>query len=224
MSSRPKTHSRRQHRRWLGAATCFCGLAVAGGVATGSGGLSAGDVIPGGGPSEGQPSRLSVPETVVATGESRVAGRWLITSYTSEESASQPAGLPCLRMTLENPPRVTPMASSGFCGHLEDDFGAVSLPVVNDDGASEVMIFGVAPRAADTVELQASTQPAVRTPVRAVASAFERAKVFVLSAQRPAANAGLVAKDELGQRAARVMDASGFLERLVQLRRNLPSP
>ena len=222
MSNQTKTFSSRQHRRWFGAAIFFCGLAAAGGVASGRTQLSVGDIIPGGEASKSQPSRLSVPETVVARGESRVAGRWLITSYTSEESASQPAGLPCLRMTFENPPPVTPMASSGFCGQLEDNFGAVSLPVVNEGGASEVMIFGIAPRTADTVELQLSTEPGIRAPVRGVDSAFEGAKVFFLSAQRPAADAHLVVKNEVGQRAAGRIDASGFLERLAQVQRNLP--
>jgi hypothetical protein len=115
------------------------------------------------------------------------------------------------------------MASSGFCGHLEDNFAAVSLPVVNEDGASEVMIFGIAPPAADTVELQLSTEPGIRIPVRAVDSAFEGAKVFVLNAHRPAANADLSVRNDAGQRAASSIDASGFLERLAQVQRNLPA-
>lgn len=211
-----------RRRRWVATAVVFCGLAAAAGVAVGSSRLSVGSVITGGEASEGPPSGLAGPETIVATGESRVAGRWLVTSYTSEESASQPAGLPCLRMTLENPPAVTPMASSGFCGRLVETFGAASLPVVNEDGAAEVMIFGIAPRTADSVDLQLSTGPRIGARARVVDSSFDAARVFVLSAQRAAPNAGLSVRNRFGHRLARSIDASGFMDRLAQVQRSAP--
>jgi len=58
--------------------------------------------------------------------------------------------------------------------------------------------------------------------MQAVDSAFEGAKVFFLSAQRPATNADLSVRNEVGQRVARSIDASAFLERLAQVQRNLP--
>jgi hypothetical protein len=205
--------------RRLAVAAVLCALAT-GGVASASGVLSIGDVIPGGKASGSEPSRLAVPETVVATGESQVGGPWLVTSYSSEESASEPAGLPCLRMTLRNPPRVSPIMSSGFCGQLEDDFGAVSLPVVNRGGDSEVMIFGIAPEAGETVELRGPAGALIRTPARSVESEFEGSRVFVMTARQRVAGAELIAETRAGQRLGRAVDATGFFDRLEQVERN----
>jgi hypothetical protein len=188
------------------------GLVAAGVAGAATDALSVGDVIPGGEPSP-TAHRLSVAETVIATGVSAVGGPWRMTAYESEPSAAQPESLPCVRLVLTASPAETPVGGSGFCGELDDGFGAVSLPVVNSSGQAEVLIFGLVPELASTVELTAADRT-IRVATRDGGQSFGRGNVFVLPVATGATHGELVALDQKGDPVSQKIDASGFFDRL----------
>lgn len=122
-----------------------------------------GDILPRGAPTGGD---SLADETVVATGTSPVGGPWRITSYTSEATivdgmVTEPAGLPCIRMMLVNPGR-TPITGTGWCGDVRGGFGESALPVQDDAGRREIILFGRAPEEASVVEVRSDSGELVR--------------------------------------------------------------
>ena len=173
------------------------------GTAVASGALSNRAV----GPDEG-------PVTVLAEGASAVAGPWELRAYTSDETAAQPAGLPCLQLVLSRPPAGSPMDASGFCGELKDGFGAVSLPVVDPRGDAELLIFGLTPERSAEVRLMDDGGQVTRTSTRESPSSFSRGDVFVLVTRRAATVGKLRALDVDGRDVAQARDADGFFDQL----------
>jgi hypothetical protein len=204
-------------------ALALAGVFVAAGAAGATtGALSVGDVIPGGDPAPPPENRLSVDETVLATGAAPVAGPWRMTAYASEQSEGQPAGLPCVRLVLTNPPKGTPLAGSGFCGEVGDDFGAASLPVINSSGQAVLLIFGIAPEKAATVELAAAGGAETRTQTQDGVGDARRGDVFVLVVPPGSHQGELRWLDEKGEPGAKQLDASGFFDRLESVQRLRP--
>lgn len=134
-------------------------LVVAGAAAAATDVLSVGSVIPGGEPSGPPEHRLPVAETVVAKGSSPVAGQWRLTSHEGQGTVDngevvEPAGLPCIRLLLVNPPPGSPLDGSGYCGEVEGDFTVAAVPVFDERASrSELLLFGPAPEEATAVEL-----------------------------------------------------------------------
>jgi hypothetical protein len=99
-------------------------------------------------------------ETVVAAGTTPVAGPWRITSHASKRIVAngetvQEEGLPCVRLFLLRRPARSPFAGSGQCGAAIDGFGISSVPVMDEFGRVEVILWGRAPDDATAVELRA---------------------------------------------------------------------
>jgi len=191
-------------------------LFVVGGAAAATGTLEVGDVIPGG-QDPNPATRLEVDETVLATGVASVAGPWRVTAYESAASAGQPAGLPCIRLVLLDPPPETVTGGSGFCGELEDGFGAVSLPAINR-GEAELLILGVTPENAVAVELTGGGAERVRAKSLDGGSRSAHGNVFVLSVPPDRETGELIAIDEHGHALSKRLDATGFFDRLRALR------
>ena len=144
-------------RRSLGLATVA--LFVIGGAAVAATGvLSTGAVIPAGKPSGPPDNRKRVSQTVLAQGTSPLGGPWRMTVYGSEGvlddgDVLEPRGLPCVELTLIDPP-VTPSLASSFCGNeIPTEFMASSLGVGDGKGHGEMILFGTAPEEAESVTL-----------------------------------------------------------------------
>lgn len=162
-----------RHRRWLRRRQRAVLLALAGALlATGVAGattgiIDVGTVIQGGKP-EGPPvNRLTVNETILATGTTPNGIHWRITSFKSEGTTDngqvvEPAGLPCIRLVLSNPPAGTPLAGSGFCGEIKQDFNVAAVPIREEDGQVEVVLFGRAPAGSRGVELTTNSGKTLR--------------------------------------------------------------
>jgi hypothetical protein len=109
-----------------------------------------------------------VPETVLASGSSPIAGRWQITEFASEAIAEngkvlQPEGLPCVKLLLLDPPPGVGVVGSSQCGLPRGDLEVMSLPV--PDGASgkvEVILWGRVAQGTDAVELSADGGSPIR--------------------------------------------------------------
>jgi hypothetical protein len=207
-----RSHSRRA--RIVAAAVVATGLIAAGGVAAASGVLSTGDVIPPNDQSIPPDRRLAVEETVLATGTAPVAGPWQMTAYKSEQSAGQPAGLPCVRLVLTDPPEGTPLIGSGFCGEVGDDFGAASLPAINEVGDGQLLVFGITPTGTDRIELESPGAQAVQASVRDGGPSFTRGDVFVMALESDADQGELTAVSDDGTKSAKKIDAEGFFDRM----------
>jgi hypothetical protein len=192
-------------RRALVAIVC---AVLAGSAVAASGALSSG-AVEGDGPGT----------TVLATGEAAVAGPWQLIAYTSDESAAQPAGLPCLRLQLASPPAGSPMDASGFCGELGKGFGAVSLPVVDREGAAEVLIFGLAPEGSVAVRLKGNDGQVTDASTREVPPAFTRGDVFVFSTNRASTGGALQVLDGEDRALAPAVAADGFFDQLRAVQR-----
>jgi hypothetical protein len=189
------------------------GLSGVGAAGATTGILSVGDVIPAGEPSPGNPNQLRVDETVLAKGTASIAGPWHLTAHTSEESGGQPGGLPCIRLVLLQPPSGTPIDSSGFCGDVGQDFGAVSLPVVDGAGEAELLVLGLAPEDAATVRVRSGTGDTAQATTREGPPSFSRGDLFVLTAREIPDQGELVAVDRSGRVNAKRLDISGFADR-----------
>jgi hypothetical protein len=87
---------------------------------------------------------------VVARGSSPIGGRWRLEAYRNRHT------LPCIRLTLLEPPTGGPIAS-GHCGRFAraPGFGYSSLLVSDLNGRAEHLIFGRAPRRAAFVRMTA---------------------------------------------------------------------
>lgn len=195
----PRRH-RRLSRGRQAAGVAVLGLSVVAITATAvAGGLvSTGDVIPAGNVAAPPENRLPVEQTVLATGTSNVGGSWRLTAHKSEKSEGQPAGLPCIRLALTDPPTGTPLLSSGFCGEVIKGFGVGSLPVTNGDEA-ELLLFGIAPDDATAVEFRKSNGTASRSDTQVGPASFERGRVFVMRTTPTSEEDKVVWLDETGQ-------------------------
>jgi hypothetical protein len=136
-------------------------LSLAGGALAATGVLSTGSIIPAGGPPGPPENRLGVSQVVLAQGNAPVAGPWRITTYGSQGVVDggqvlEPRGLPCVELSLAEPPR-TPLLGSSFCGReIPSEFTAGSLSVVDPaTGQARLILFGTAPEQAANVTLLA---------------------------------------------------------------------
>ncbi|HKP20477.1 MAG TPA: hypothetical protein VJT68_03110 [Thermoleophilaceae bacterium] len=141
------------------AGECLCGALAATGVATASGNLSVGDVLPGGDHPQ-PPEYRQADETVLATGNNPRVGHWRITSYQSVElrdagEVVQPAGLPCLNLLLSDASDGRPVAGRGLCGDRgRGGLNAAVLAVNDHDGETWDVLFGHAAENSERVELR----------------------------------------------------------------------
>jgi hypothetical protein len=132
----------------LAAAAMLCG---GGAALAASGVLEVGSTIPAGGPPGPPENRSSVAQTIQAEGASPVAGPWHITSYGSpgivdDGEVLEPRGLPCLELSLTDPPPATPILGTSFCGaEIGRQLMFSSLPVNGLRETSELLLFGSAP-------------------------------------------------------------------------------
>lgn len=201
-----------RHRRVLivlGLVGAFGGAGVA---LAASGGLSNGDAV-------SSTARLSsggviADQGVLASGTSPVGGPWELIAYESDQSESQPAGLPCIKLILANPPKGSPVAGTGFCGELDEGFGAVSLPMVSAAGTAELLIVGVAPDTSTAVVLNSDRGAAVRASTYDVGAALGGSNVFVLAAGGDRNTGSVIALDGDGHTVGKALDAAGFFDRL----------
>lgn len=141
------------------------GLLAAVGAGAATGLLPIGSVIPA---SPHAPPRESA-HTVVARGETPVAGRWQMTYFLSGRLASletgvvnQRAGLPMLDIGFLDRPSSAGFAAAGpadFDNH--PGFGRHQLPVWRD-GSGELLVYGAAPERATAVELILRGGPRLR--------------------------------------------------------------
>ena len=184
-----------------------------------SGIFSVGDVLRGDDPA--RPPGLTVDETVLATGSAPVAGRWVMTGYESEASEGQPAGLPCVRLSLMEPPRGTPITSSGVCGEVAGDFGGASLPVkdVAGSGRAELLIFGRAPEAASEVQLNADGDRKIAVPVRRGPPSDPGSRVWVMTVSSDLTRGEVEWRNEARAPSAKRLDASGYFDRLEAIKK-----
>ena len=157
--------------------------------------------------------------TVLAKGASEIGGPFELRAYTSDESAAQPAGLPCLQLVLLSPPAGSPIDASGFCGELKEGFGAVSLPVVDPSGDAEVLIFGLTPERTADVRLTDDGGQVSRASTYQAPSSFTRGDVFVMVTRREATGGTLQALDADGRDVAPARNADGFFDRLRAMQR-----
>jgi hypothetical protein len=156
-------------RRTLVLAVAGC-LSVTGIAAAATGSFSVGDVIPAGTDTGAPDYQRPVEQVVVAQGTAPVAGPWRMTSYKSEQLVDsrgeemQPAGLPCLRLVLTDPPAGVAQIGRWSCGASDDSFAAAELPVLDAAGRAEMILFGRAPESAREILLTASGRSALRSP------------------------------------------------------------
>jgi hypothetical protein len=146
-------------------------LAVTGAALAATGILSPGSIIPAGGPAGPPENRIGVSQVVLAEGTAPVAGPWRMTTYGSQGVVDggqvlEPRGLPCLELSLTNPPR-TPLLGSSFCGReIPAEFVASSLSVVDPaTGQARLILFGTAPEQAANVTLVAEGTGPIRAQV-----------------------------------------------------------
>jgi hypothetical protein len=159
------------HRQGTGTLVIgfLCLLAAATTAGAASGVLDVGSVIPGGKPTGPPENRLDVDETILAKGTDPVAGPWQIRSYKSKGmgvyhgEVLEPAGLPCIRLVLIDPPVGTLLTGSGFCGEAgKGGFDIADVPVRDSSGRVVVLLFGHAPEDAAGVELTAGGGTRIR--------------------------------------------------------------
>lgn len=215
---RERGSPRARHRRLLLTLGLAGGLAVTAAAGAATGVFSVGETIRGGEP--GPPEyRMRSDETVLATGSSPIAGTWRITAYRSEASESQPAGLPCIRLVLDEPPKGTPVIGSGFCGEVGGDFSASSVAVKGSSGEAELIIFGLAPSDADAVELVPEGERTVSARTRRGPATYRRGVVWAITVQPGPRRGQIEWRDGNGKAGAKRLDASGFYDRLEVMRK-----
>jgi hypothetical protein len=102
----------------------------------------------------------------IATGSAEIAGRWRMFWFTGTEERLGPEqdGLPCLGISLQDPPPNTPLLANSVCGTTGDSgFSASSLPVRNAAGNEQLLLYGRAPASATSVKLSGGTTDSVHT-------------------------------------------------------------
>jgi hypothetical protein len=138
-------------------------------VALGGDGLRpVGTTIRGDEPAAPGYSATGVPETVLATGSSAIAGRWQISEYASQAITDngdvvQPEGLPCVKLLLLDPPPGVGLVGSSQCGRPRGDLEVMSLPVPDDASDKvEVILWGRVAEGTGAVELSAEGASPIR--------------------------------------------------------------
>lgn len=192
------------------------GLLVTGVAVAATGALAPGDVIPGSDePTPPPENRLDVDETVLASGLSEVGGPWRLTAYPGTDSDSPDRPLPCVRLTLTDPPKSSVLAGAGFCGEPgASGVMAASLPMKDEDGDAELMIVGRAPAEAASIDLVDNGERLARVATTPSAARRIAGDVWVLTVP-PTATAGeLRWVDADGNPTATKLDTSGFFDRL----------
>jgi hypothetical protein len=109
-----------------------------------------------------------VPETVLATGSTPLAGRWQITEFASQTVADngevvQPEGLSCVKFLLLDPPPGSPLVGNSQCGLPRGHLEVMSLPV--QDAASrdvEVILWGRVAEGTGAIELSGEGAAPIR--------------------------------------------------------------
>lgn len=138
-------------------------------VALGGDGLRpVGTTIRGDEPAGPRYPATGVPETVLATGSSPIAGRWQISEYASQPITDngdvvQPEGLPCVKLLLLDPPPSVGLVGSSQCGRPRGDLEVMSLPVPDSASAKvEVILWGRVAEGTGAVELSAEGASSIR--------------------------------------------------------------
>jgi hypothetical protein len=216
-SNRPATHT----SHVVVGIALLLSLAVAGIAGAATGVLPVGTVIEG--DEQGDSSdRLTVDETVLATGSTPVGGPWRITSYASEGVTDQGTvveakGLPCIRFMFTNPPTGTPLRGSGFCGEARKGGVSIgSVPVRDPSGEIELVLFGEAPEGAASIEVARSNGPTVDGSIHPGPDTSRNYWAIPLPEDTKDPTVSWL--DENGQRGSRPLDASTHLDRLVNVR------
>lgn len=186
-SSRAPEPSRHSTSWWTVGVGAVAVLIAASAAFAASGVVSVGGVIPGDeSPAPGHPPS-GTDEVVVAVGNTRVAGPWQVTAYDSPSIVDggdtvQEEGLKCVRLVLLKRPGGSPFAGSGQCGEpRRDGHEVLSVPVKDELGRIEVILWGRAPEDTAAVELAAAGLPPVRSETHDGPPAF-RGDIWVLAA------------------------------------------
>jgi hypothetical protein len=160
---------RHRHRAVVGAVVVAVVSLSAAAVALGGDGLwPVGTTISGDEPPAPGHPPTGVPEKVLATGSSPVAGPWQITEFASQTITDngeviQPEGLPCVKFLLLDPPSGWPLVGNSQCGRPSGDLEVMSLPV--QDAASgnvEVILWGRVAEGTRAIELSAEEASPIR--------------------------------------------------------------
>jgi hypothetical protein len=205
----------RRGRLTVFAVTAFGLIAVAAaGAATGV--LSrddedAGEVIEG-----AAPPPPGKDEVVLATGEAPVGGPWRLTAHKSEAIVSdgeevQPPGLPCLQFLLLAP-RKGNFAGSGQCGARDDGFIVQGVPVEDEYGRTEVILWGHAPEQASGIELTGYGSDSIRADTIDGPDGFD-GDVWVLPAPTYIKDAQVDWLDSEGNPAGHSREAASIIAR-----------
>ncbi len=213
-SSSSRVHARRGFRssRLAVVLAVLVGLAVTGVAVATTGVLSPGDVIQSSGePAPPPQDDLGVDETVLATGSTETAGPWRLTAYTSKDSDGRE--LPCVRIALSTPPEGTVLAGSGFCGKPgHSGVSAASLPIKGANG-TELIVFGLAPPAAASVQLVDDGGNTVHADATPSAADTVASDVWVMTIPDRIANGRLEWVNASGKSTPVSVRTSGFFDR-----------
>ena len=211
-------HARRLRGAVFVAVVAVVSLAAAV-VAVGGDGLrSVGTSISGDEPAAPGHPPTGAPETVLATGSSPIAGRWQITEFASETITDrgevvQPAGLPCVKLLLLDPPPGTPIVGSSQCGLPRGELEVMSLPVPDAaSGKVEVILWGRVADATRAIELSAEGV----SPIRVLPSGRSpraRADVWALAASPDLKKAIVSRLDSQHRRIGPPVDAASDMAR-----------
>jgi hypothetical protein len=196
----------------LVAVAVLAGLIAATAASAVGGVFSVGSVIPGGEPSGPPENRQTADETVLATGTSPIAGPWRMTAYESQGTVEngeviEPAGLPCIRLMLSEPPAGTPFAGRGHCGERgSGGFDVAGLPVRDAGGRSEILLFGRTPESTSWVDVAGEGGRRLRAQLHEGPSNLS-GDVWVVAAP-PDLERPRVTRSDGNGRAARTLDAA----------------
>lgn len=209
----------RQSRAGILALTA--GLVAVGAAGAATGVLPVGSVIPSGQDPNLRHDGPSPEQTVAAIGRTPVGGAWRMTTYKSEGlvddrgEVTEPAGMPCVLMTLLTPPAETFERSSVLCrAPGKADFNKLSLVVIDESWKpAELVLYGFAPKDAAAVELTADGGETIRARTYE-GRADAPGNLWVVAAPPALRNAQVSWIDRDGQ-ARGSRDASTHFDRVV---------
>lgn len=197
------------------------GLLTVGAAGAATGVLPVGSAIPSGADPKFQHDGPSPEQTVVATGRTPAGGAWQMTAYKSEGivddrgDVAEPAGMPCVLMTLVNPPAQT-FERAGVLCHApgKSDFNKLSLVVIGASSKpAELILYGFAPKVAKAVELTGDGGTAIRTQTYEGRDGAP-GNLWVIAAPPDLKNAQVTWIDQSGAAGA-TRDASSHFDRLA---------